>query len=64
LRSAKIVCAVTENRYRQGLHLHSLRVVIADIAALRAVRLAAVIGPVDFDELGVRFLIRHARDGR
>ena len=32
-------------------------------AALRAVRLALGIGPADRNELGMRFLIRHARNG-
>ena len=34
-----------------------------EAAAFRAIRLPAIIGPADRDELGVRLLIRHARNG-
>ena len=34
------------------------------VTAFRAVRLAAVVRPPDFAELGVRFLVRHTRNGR
>ena len=40
---------------RQGINLEA--------SAFRTIRLSIVIGPTDRNELGMRFLIRHARNG-